>query len=162
MSRQGGRGVPQSWKGVIAGFIATAVLSVIMMVMDGAGFNPQFNIVTLLDNLGSIGRAGAWADHFIVGMLLWGPIFAGFDSVTPKFGRWLKGMLFGMIAWVMMMLLFMPVVGMGLFGASLGIMGPVVMLIFHLIYGAVLGLSFGLLDAWLPEKARSAEPPLAG
>jgi hypothetical protein len=154
--------MPQSWKGVVAGFIATVVLSIIMLAMDAAGMPPQYNIVTLIDNLGSIGRGGAWADHFIVGALLWGPIFAGFEASTAKAAPWFKGLIFGVIAWVAMMLIFMPVVGMGLFGSSLGIMGPVVMLIFHLIYGAVLGLSFGLLGTWLPAKAPAAKPRIPG
>jgi hypothetical protein len=152
--------MPQSWKGVIAGLIATIVISIVMVLMDNAGVPHQYNIVTLIDNLGSIGRGGAWADHFIVGALLWGPIFAGFDASTPKAPLWLKGLIFSVGAWVAMMVIFMPVVGMGLFGASLGIMGPVVMLILHLIYGAVMGLSYGLIGAWLPEKKPAATPPI--
>ena len=63
------------------------------------------DIVTLIDRLGSIGRGSAWVDHFIVGALLWGPIFAGVDSMTEDRPRWQKGVMFGAGAWVMMMLI---------------------------------------------------------
>lgn len=107
--------MPHSTKGVIAGFIATVVMSIVMLLLNAAGLT-QADIVGLIDRLGSIGRGGAWADHFLVGTMLWGVLFAGLDAVTPEAPRWLKGIIFGVAAWLAMLLLFMPVVGAGLFG----------------------------------------------
>ncbi len=151
--------MPHSTKGVIAGFIATVVMSAAMLMLSAMGLT-QFDIVTLIDRLGSIGRGGAWVDHFIVGTMLWGALFAGFDAVTPRAPLWLKGIIFGVGAWLLMMLIFMPAVGAGLFGTGLGIIEPVGMLLLHLVYGAALGIAFDLLGAWVQAKA-SAKPPQA-
>jgi hypothetical protein len=39
-------------------------------------------------------------------------------------------------------------VGAGLFGMNMGIMAPIMTLVLHLIFGAVLGWVYGLLVAW--------------
>jgi hypothetical protein len=154
--------MPTSWKGVIAGFFATTVLSAIMLLFSAAGVLPQLDIVEHIDKLGSIQRAAAWIDHYIVGALLWGPIFAGFDATTSETRpRWQKGLIFGVITWFLMMILFMPVIGAGLFGLRLGLIEPVGMLGMNLVYGLVIGVVFDLLDKKFPTKALiSEEPPL--
>ena len=154
--------MPNSWKGVIAGFVATSVLSAIMLLFNAAGVLPQLDIVEHIDKLGSIQRAAAWVDHYIVGTLLWGPIFAAFDATTSETRpRWQKGLMFGVITWFLMMIIFMPVIGAGLFGWRLGLIEPVGMLGMNLLYGLVIGVAFDLLDKRFPTKALiSEEPPL--
>jgi len=149
--------MPHSTKGVIAGFIATVVISVIMLLLTAMGL-PQFDIVTLIDRLGSIGRGGAWVDHFIVGALLWGPIFSGFESVTAPAPIWQKGLIFGGITWLLMMVIFMPVVGAGFFGIGLGLAEPLGMLFLHLVYGLVLGVTFGVVDVQVQALANRRLP----
>jgi hypothetical protein len=154
--------MPSSWKGVIAGFFATCVLTGIMLLFSAAGVLPELDIVGHIDKLGSIQRAAAWVDHYIVGALLWGPIFAAFDATTAETRpRWQKGLMFGVITWFLMMLLFMPVIGAGLFGLRLGLIEPIGMLGMNLVYGLVIGVVFDLLDKRFPTKALiSEEPPL--
>ena len=154
--------MPNSWKGVIAGFVATSVLSAIMLLFNAAGVLPQLDIVEHIDKLGSIQRAAAWIDHYIVGTLLWGPIFAAFDATTSETRpRWQKGLMFGVITWFLMMIIFMPVIGAGLFGWRLGLIEPIGMLGMNLVYGLVIGVVFDLLDKRFPTKALiSEEPPL--
>ncbi|MEX0752140.1 MAG: DUF6789 family protein [Xanthobacteraceae bacterium] len=150
--------MPHSTKGVIAGLLATIVLSVAMLLQSAMGIAPQVDIIGLIDRLGSIGRGGAWADHFIVGTILWGALFAGLDFVTPRAPHWLKGLIFGAGAWLAMMLVFMPVVGAGLFGTNLGIAAPAVTLVLHLIYGAALGIAFSFVDTWAPVESGTGMP----
>lgn len=157
--------MPNSWKGVIAGFFATCILSAIMLLFSSLGVLPQLDIVEHIDKLGSIQRAAAWVDHFIVGTLLWGPIFAAFEATTSESRpRWQKGLTFGVITWLLMMIIFMPVIGAGLFGWRLGIIEPVGMLGMNLVYGLAIGVIFDLLDRQFPAKASILpEPPaLAG
>jgi hypothetical protein len=52
-----------------------------------------------------------------------------------------------------MMVVFLPFVGVGLFGAKLGALAAVFTLIQHLVYGVTLGATYGLLATWAPEKA---------
>ncbi|TDX28351.1 hypothetical protein DFO67_11051 [Modicisalibacter xianhensis] len=48
-------------------------------------------------------------------------------------------MIFATGAWLLMMLVPMPMSGAGLFGLNIGPMAPVMILILHWIWGAVLG-----------------------
>ena len=88
--------------------------------------------------------AVGWVPHFLIGTVVWGSLFPIFDAKVPAGSHWLNGILFGFGAWILMMVLFMPMAGAGLFGMALGIMVPIATLVLHLIYGAVLGGTYGL------------------
>jgi uncharacterized membrane protein YagU involved in acid resistance len=154
--------MPSSWKGVIAGFFATIVLSGLILLFNALGILPQLDIIHLIDSLGSIQRTAAWVDHFICGALLWGPIFAGFEATTRETRpRWQKGLMFGCITWFFMMIIFMPVIQAGLFGWKLGWQEPVGMLVMNLVYGLAIGVFFDLLSKQFPTRSLiSSEPPL--
>ena len=47
--------------------------------------------------------------------------------------------------WLVMMLVLMPMAGAGLFGLRLGTMAPLMTLVLHLIFGIVLGWTYGQL-----------------
>ena len=51
--------MPDSWKGIIAGFIATVVISLIFVSFNALGVFPDLDIVHLIDQLGSIQRGAA-------------------------------------------------------------------------------------------------------
>src|SRR5206468_213540 len=74
----------------------------------------------------------AWMDHFIVGVLIWGLLFAVYDGVATRPAHWLKGIIVGAFAWLMMMVAFMPLAGAGFFGAKIGITALVGLLIMAL------------------------------
>jgi hypothetical protein len=144
--------MPNALKGVIAGFVATLVLSVLMIFNSTIGLMPQIDIVRLLTTLGTLTTASAWMDHFIVGAVVWGLLFAAVDATTTRPALWMKGIIFGVFAWVMMMVTFMPLAGAGFFGAKIGITPAVGLLFLHLVYGVVLGVAYGLLGLWVPAK----------
>ena len=146
-----------SLRGMLAGLVATLVLSAVMLLKSSMGLWPELNLIRLLTNLGSIQTVAAWMDHFIVGVIVWGLMFGAFDALWESRAYWLKGLLFGVFAWLMMMILFMPLAKTGFFGVKLGPAAIYVSLSYHLIYGLVLGLIYGALTAWLPE--RSGAPP---
>jgi hypothetical protein len=141
-----------SMKGMIAGFVATVVLSALLLFKSTMDIVPELNMIRLLTSLGSIGVVAAWMDHFIVGVVVWGLLFGAYDAVASRPAHWLKGLIFGVFAWLMMMVLFMPLAKAGVFGYRLGPMAAVVTLLYHLVYGAVLGTTYGLLTAWAPAK----------
>jgi hypothetical protein len=116
------------------------------------------SIISLLMSLGSITLVQAWMDHFIVGVVAWGLAFGAYDSLASRPAHWLKGIIFGVFAWVVMMVLFMPLAKAGVFGWKIGPMAAAVTLIYHLVYGAVLGTTYGLLSAWVPAKAPEGSP----
>jgi hypothetical protein len=68
----------------------------------------------MLANLGTLSATAAWMDHFIV--VIWGLLFAVYDGVATHPAHWLKGIIVGVFAWLMMMVAFMPLAGAGFFG----------------------------------------------
>jgi hypothetical protein len=141
-----------SMKGMVAGFVATLVLSGLLLLKSTMDLVPELNIIRLLTNLGSISAVQAWMDHFIVGVVVWGLLFGTYDSLASRPAHWLKGIIFGVFTWLIMMAAFMPLAKMGFFGSKIGPMAAAVTLMYHLVYGVVLGTTYGLLSAWVPIK----------
>jgi len=133
-------------KGLAAGLVATIVLSVVMLLNSSIGLYPQADLIRLLRNLGTLTTPAAWMDHFIIGVVIWGLLFASYDSVAMRPSYWLKGIIFGVFAWVVMMVAFLPLAGSGFLGSKLEGATLVGLLILHLIYGAVLGGAYSLLS----------------
>lgn len=132
-------------KGITAGFMATVVLSIVMVVKSAGGMLPALNVPALLSSILDAPGVPAvgWIAHFIIGSVIWGLLFAAFSRYI-RGPSWLKGVKFATGAWLMMMLFIMPVAGTGYFGMALGIGIPVATLVLHWIYGVVLGLTYTL------------------
>lgn len=132
-------------RGIIAGFLATLALSAV--------FDPIATLARMADVLPP---TFAWVLHFTVGSLIWGAGFAlAHDHMRGP--SWLRGLLFGIGAWLVVMLAVMPLTRGGFFGLALGLAAPVAMLLMHLIYGAVLGGVYGLLRPQDPAVNRHDE-----
>lgn len=132
-------------RGMIAGFAATVVLSAMMVLKQSMGIMPALNPIAMMsDVLGASTPSVSWLMHFMIGTVLWG---AGFAIVAPVLsGPYiLRGVIFAGAAWLMMMVIVMPMAGSGFFGLGLGVMAPVVTLVMHVVFGLVLGGVFGLL-----------------
>jgi len=138
-------------KSMIAGFIATVVLSVFMVIKMKMGVMPDLNVIKMMTTMahGMLGTPAVpivgWVMHFMIGTVVWGVLFALIGKSLPGGGYVSKGLSFGVLAWVLMMVMVMPIAGAGFFGLSLGIMAPVMTLMLHLVYGAVLGGLYGKL-----------------
>jgi hypothetical protein len=131
-------------RGIIAGFVATLILSVLL--------DP---LATLARSAGVlVSPAASWMLHFVVGTLVWGTGFALLHD-HMRGPPWLRGVIFGFGAWILVMLSAIPLARAGLFGFELGFAPPLVMLLANLIFGGLLGALYGLLD---PEQ----EPALHG
>ncbi|WP_133130760.1 DUF6789 family protein [Legionella yabuuchiae] len=131
--------------GFISGFIATAVLSLLMMLKAQMGLMPQFNVIRDFNQfLGSETPIVGWIIHFLLGSFIWGVLFA---LLAPALmgAYWLRGISFGIIAWLLMMFGYMPVMDHGFFAAELGVQVIIATLVLHIIYGFVLGLAYGLM-----------------
>jgi hypothetical protein len=141
-----------SMKGMLAGLVSTLVLSGLLLLKSTMDLVPELNLIRLLVNLGSISVVQAWMDHFIIGVVVWGLLFGAYDSLASRPAHWLKGIIFGVFTWLFMMAAFMPLAKAGFFGSKIGPIAAVVTLIYHLVYGAVLGTTYGLLSTWVPAK----------
>jgi len=138
-------------KSMFAGFVATVVLSALMVVKMKMGVMPDLNVIKMMSAMahGMMGTPATpevgWVMHIMIGSVLWGGLFALIGKSLPGSSYVSKGMVFGILAWGLMMVMVMPMAGAGFFGLSLGMMAPVMTLMLHLIYGAVLGGIYGKL-----------------
>jgi uncharacterized membrane protein YagU involved in acid resistance len=132
-------------RGIIAGFSATVVLSAMMVMKKSMGLIPELDPIAMTTVMaGASSAAVGWISHFVIGTMFWG---VGYAVISPYLSgpHWLRGTIFAMGAWLMMMIVVMPMGGVGMFGLGLGIMAPTATLILHVVFGLVLGGVYGLL-----------------
>jgi hypothetical protein len=105
-----------------------------------------WDIPALLGERLGTGLFGGVLAHYANGVVL-GVIFAG---LIPLFGGpiWLRAVQFATVQTVFGVWLFMmPVMGMGPLGLKMGAMMPMMALIRHWVYGAVMGLAYARLSS---------------
>lgn len=125
--------------GAVAGFAATVVLSVMMIAKGMMGIMPELDVISMLSAMMGAPAVMGWMGHFMIGTLAWGIGFALLFDKIPGGSAVAKGVIFGIAAWLGMMIMLMPMAGAGLFGMAMGIMAPMMTLVLHVIFGAVLG-----------------------
>jgi hypothetical protein len=126
--------------GGVAGVFATLALSVV--------HEPVMSVAVAV---GADAPVTAWLFHFFVGTLLWGGLF-GFAHDYLRGPSWVRGVIFAAGAAMIVLVGIAPFTGAGLFGLELGVAAPVIVTLFHLAYGAILGAIYGrLVDT---EEAR--------
>lgn len=140
---------PAVGRGIVAGFVATVVLSVLMMMKHAMGLMPELDPVGMISQMVGVPSLVGWVMHFTIGAM-WGIAFAVTGRMFPG-AFWLKGMLFSAVPWLIMMIVMMPLAGAGFFGLDLGMVAPIMTLMLHLVFGAVLGAVYGV-------RASSAAP----
>ncbi|MEO6362288.1 MAG: DUF6789 family protein [Caldimonas sp.] len=132
-------------KGMLAGLVATIVLSVLMVLKAMMGLMPQLDIAKMLATM--MGSPDTplvgWIVHFAIGIVVYGVAIAVLDSKLPGPSHVGHGVMLGVIGWLIMMVMLMPMAGAGFFGMNMGIMAPMMTLVLHLIFGAVLGWVYG-------------------
>lgn len=137
-------------RGILAGIVATIVLSALMVA------NAVWDVVPALDLIGFVagalatiglpdGATAAWITHVVIGVLVYGLAFTALEPILPG-NAFFEGIAFGLIVWLVMMLVLMPLSGHALFARDLG--QPVILgtLVLGLVYGVVLGLTYGALE----------------
>ncbi|ACR32747.1 DUF6789 family protein [Burkholderia glumae] len=133
---------PAIGRGMLAGFVATVVLSILIMMKHAMGVMPELDPIGMISHmLGMSTPVVGWVMHFMIG-IVWGIAFASTSRMFPG-PFWLKGMLFAVVPWLVMMFAMMPMAGAGFFGLDLGMAAPVMTLMLHLVFGAVLGAVYG-------------------
>lgn len=129
-------------KNIIAGFIATTILSILMIAKSNAELLPQLDPIKdlwiLIDRVTGLDLpiVTAWAAHFFIGTVIWGTLYNIISRFIPGCSS-VKGMFYGIILWLLMMIIFMPAVGAGLFATKLGANAILMSLELHILYGIV-------------------------
>lgn len=154
-------------EGIVAGFIATFAMTVILAAAYGLAqaigdedgptllrwfWNLAHNPVTDRPENAPFIAIGL---NLLVGLVL-ALIYTRFAEPALAGPGWQKGMLFSLIPWVISIVAFLPVMGGGFLGMDIeaGPLPVVGNLILHLVYGAVLGGLYGLrLEQGLEDTA---------
>ena len=130
-----------------AGLVGTGVMTALLLVEPSVGLPKIAMGQVLSTSLGlasahlAIGPALGWVLHFVIGMLLALVYAAVFDRRLPGTPL-MRGMLYGVLVFVVAQLVFMPLVGGGVF--SRGDMELLAgSLLGHLVYGGVTGWIYG-------------------
>ncbi len=139
-------------KGLAAGFVATVALSAVMLMKSAMGLMPELDVIAMLAGMMGGSAAIAWLAHFMIGTVLWGGLFALTAPALPGGSFWLKGIGLGVGAWALMMIAVMPMAGAGLLGLQLGITAPLMTLMLHIGFGAVLGAVYGALQGTVTQR----------
>lgn len=168
--------------GVLAGFLATFAMTVVLVgaywlaaaLGDPNGNTLQQWFWALVHNPvaertvdGVVLAIGA---NLAMGLLL-ALVYARFVEPLWSGPDWWEGVRFSLILWLLSLIIFLPLMGGGFLGMSTGA-GPLPIvgnLILHLVYGAVLGISYAeATEDWLDDteadhlNAAAAERGAAG
>lgn len=130
-------------RGMAAGLAATLALSALMIVKATFGLLPEVDVIGLLAEASATSRTLGWIIHLVIGIVLWGGLFARFYPYVPGSNPLRKGLVFATAGWLVMMLVVLPLAGVGLFGLGVGMILPVMTLLLHWVFGTILGAAYG-------------------
>ncbi|MEM9222629.1 MAG: DUF6789 family protein [Pseudomonadota bacterium] len=133
-------------RALLASIFATAAVSVLVY------FNARMELLPAFDLFADIGRfneriglpntsQAIWLTHAIIGVIIFGAVFAIIQPILPGRGA-VRGLWFGFIAWLVMMVAFMPLAQHEIFALDEGPTAAAMMLGFNLLYGIIFGITY--------------------
>jgi hypothetical protein len=125
-------------KGVISGVVASVLVSGGIYLASMLGFVQSLDPMRAAAGIALHPASLSWVAYFILGALLWGTVFALLSPVLPG-PFWCKGAAFGAVAWLLTVAIAQAAEASTMEPLALG---PVVV---HLLFGALLGLTYGTL-----------------
>jgi len=116
-----------------------------MLMNNATGALPELHIVrTLSSILGAPTHVMVgWITHVLLGTIVFSMAFAALEAQLPARSNLVKGVAFGLLTWLGMMVVFMPLGGAGFFGTTRSSIVPVAALVLNLVYGLILGAVYG-------------------
>ena len=140
----------------IAGLVATFVVGSMLLMNNAIHRLPRLGIGRSLASI--IGTPDnllvGWLLFVVLGIFVFSVAFAWSAPRIPARMYVVKGLLFGAACWLLMMIVFMPLVGHGFFALNEGFVVAELCLVVNLVYGLVVSLTY----RWLvgPELASNA------
>ena len=130
---------PNIWKAVAGGFVGTIMFTLMMRFMAPM-MGVRMDIVARLGEMTHTGMAGGIFMHFLNGTVIFPLIYVYLLYRWLPGAPWQKGLLWGLILWLGVETVMMPMMGGGLFSMEMGGMKAIMAaLVGHLVYGAILG-----------------------
>ncbi|HYK23142.1 MAG TPA: DUF6789 family protein [Candidatus Acidoferrum sp.] len=144
------------WKPFVAGLCGTVVHFLFMYFKTRTGLLPSFqpyqSFQTALSHAvgTNVPAIVPWLLSFVNGMAILGFLFARVYKSLPGQSGATKGLIFGLIGWVLMNLIFFPLIGLGPFAIRAeASFGPALLsLAMLLTYSMVLGTVYVALNPW--------------
>ena len=145
---------PWIWKAIVAGACGAAMHSALMFLKARFGLLPSFQPYDSMQHaLGHLTGAAVhplvpWLLSFLSGATIVGFVFGRLYRFLPGTTGALKGLSFGIFAWLAMGLLFFPLLDLGFFAAdiALGLAPALFSLAMLLTYSVVMGIVYAALD----------------
>ena len=139
---------------VIAGLCGSVVHSLLALVHSKTGplpeFQPNEDFQRVLSWLigQDIHPSVAWLLLFVNGAVVWGLVFGQVYRYLPGKHPWQKGVFFGICVWIVMGLVFFPLVDRGIFAVALGLgAAPAILLLAMLLtYSVTMSLVYDFLN----------------
>jgi Family of unknown function (DUF6789) len=147
-------GVNRIWKSLAAGLCGSAAHSGLMFLKSRMGLLPSFHpyedLQQRLSELigSSVHPVIPWALSFLNGAVVLGILFGRTYRLLPGHGGAAKGFVFGVFAWILMGVLFFPMLGLGLFAiqAGPGMLPALFSLLMLLTYSVIMGITYSALN----------------
>jgi len=146
------------WKPLVAGLSGTLVHFFFMYLKSQTSLLPSFQPYQSLQQTlaqwvgGDVPAFVPWLLSLVIGMAILGFLFSRINGLLPGRTGLSKGVIFGLIGWILMGLIFFPLIGLGPFAfqAGLGIAPALLSLAMLLTYSVVLATVYATLDRWIP------------
>jgi uncharacterized membrane protein YagU involved in acid resistance len=147
---------PNIGRTVLGGLAGTLAITFLMYVGGPMMGLPRMDIAAMLG-----GMLGGWgmgmAMHFLLGAIIFPLVYAVVLFARLPGSPAVKGILWGVILWVLAQMVVMPMMGAGVFGLRMGgIMPAFGSLMGHVVYGALLGWIAGQAHAERHERPATA------
>ena len=143
--------------GIQGGFAGTFTASAIMIMNNAIGKVPELHIAKTLNTvLGTTEHPIiGWIAFFLIGTLILGPLFAVLAPRIRMNINLVKGLMFGTLVWLGMMMVLIPLAGGGFFAMHRSPIVPGVTLAVALVYGVVLSAVYAWDISALQPQTRS-------
>jgi len=134
---------PNIRKTIAGGFIGTVMFTLMMRVVAPM-MGVRMDIVAKLGEMTHTGMAGGLFMHFLNGTVIFPLIYVYLLYRLLPGAPWQKGLLWGVILWLGVEIVMMPMMGSGIFSMETGgVKAVIAALMGHLVYGAILGAIAG-------------------
>jgi uncharacterized membrane protein YagU involved in acid resistance len=131
---------PNVGRAITGGFVGTILLTIMMRFVAPMMTGQRMDMAGKLGEMTGMGPIAGMIMHFFVGSVVFALIYAFVLFRFLPGAPWQKGLLSGLLFWLGLEILMMPMIGGGFFSWRMGGMKIVAAtLIAHLVYGAALG-----------------------
>lgn len=135
---------PSMGRTIVGGFVATIAFTLILYYVVPFMLGGPMNIAAMLGGLFGTTVAMGLFLHFVLGTIIFPMLYAYIVFRIVRGSAWMRGLIFGLLLWMLAETIFVPMVGGGFFHTLQGgVVAAIASLIGHAVYGIVLGVIAG-------------------